>query len=525
MFKEILSKNSGQPWKSWLRLKQIFSNGGKQGIVGVMETRENEEVKCVFKISQYVNHLIEHEYAVMNSLNDLANVCPHFCQTYGMIECKVNPLAHGTANPFNIDGKHSVKKSVLLMEHLSPSTKFYNYLKNPSIPEKQIFSVIKQTLLAIAIAQRKKQFTHYDLHSNNVMITKCSRDLVMVYILDEENQFMIPTHGLYPVIIDFGFAYSKGLENGPCWPTLSHTEVGFMSCTFDPVADPKLFLITTSDEIKAYRNSKNAKKYRNIAKNLYGSLDINLESGWDTDTEHSAPDEIIEFFEEYNIGSSLFENYTHFCVDLIQTLIDLPLTVSSNPDALLELSYIAFLTEFKKIEELIGNQFYCLSVLKGIVDVARGVKREYEVKETRENAIRSFKRGVFEKLDEIAKFCNPKLNYEKLLCSLLNIANCMKTILFKAVDRRMTKKKKWYSKLPLQTPEAISTVIDINIRDPYEFTEQTELLVMNCMTNTCETQPINPEWIEKLNDTHPACRGSELYTLLTQRDVQSEIDE
>ena len=30
---------------------------------------------------------------------------------------------------------------------------------------------------AITLAQKEKQFTHYDLHSNNVMIKKCNKDL------------------------------------------------------------------------------------------------------------------------------------------------------------------------------------------------------------------------------------------------------------------------------------------------------------------------------------------------------------
>ena len=62
-------------------------------------------------------------------------------------------------------------------------------------------------------------------------------------------QHYIPTNGHYPVIIDFGFSYINDMKDGPLWPSMAHTCVGFMSDRFDWVADPKLFLVTVSGEI------------------------------------------------------------------------------------------------------------------------------------------------------------------------------------------------------------------------------------------------------------------------------------
>ena len=55
--------------------------------------------------------------------------------------------------------------------------------------------------------------------------------------------------------IDFGFSFCDDLDNKPLWASLAHTDVGFMTNQFDPVADPKLLLVTMSDELKRYRNS------------------------------------------------------------------------------------------------------------------------------------------------------------------------------------------------------------------------------------------------------------------------------
>jgi hypothetical protein len=143
-------------------------------------------------------------------------------------------------------------------------TKVLNFItiSNPIKLIKIIVFYYKTSFTAIAIAQKEKKFTHYDLHSFNVMIKKCDKDLVFLYKLDDDNQFCVPTLGYYPVIIDFGFSYISDMDDGPLWPSLAHTDVGFMSDRFDWVADPKLFLVTVLDKIKDKRNSKKSKKFK-----------------------------------------------------------------------------------------------------------------------------------------------------------------------------------------------------------------------------------------------------------------------
>ena len=179
--------------------------------------------------------------------------------------------------------------------------------------------------MAIAIAQRKKKFTHYDLHSYNIMMKKCNKDVVFLYVLDEENQFCIPTHGYYPVIIDFGFSYTEDMNDGPAWGSMGHTDVGFMSDRFDPIADPKLFLVTVASEMREKRKNKKSNKFRRIVKNLFGKLNIDWESGWDNAEEKSASDFVTEMLKDHSRQSNLFDNYDHHCVDIIQSLIILPL--------------------------------------------------------------------------------------------------------------------------------------------------------------------------------------------------------
>ena len=46
----------------------------------------------------------------------------------------------------------------------------------------------------------------------------------------------------------------------------------FMSDRFDWVADPKLFLVTVSNEIRYKRKTKISLKLKHIVKNIFGNL-------------------------------------------------------------------------------------------------------------------------------------------------------------------------------------------------------------------------------------------------------------
>ena len=223
-------KNKDKKFHEWLSFDQTFNKPGKQGLVGLLNPIKGDvENKFVFKISQYINYLVQHEYTVMKGLNEIAPYCPHFCKVVGTILCDVDPQCRKSGNPFNITSKYPIEKEVLLTEYVNESSKLSNYIRSKKIHENILYSAIKQVLMGIAIAQKKKQFSHYDLHSYNIMMKKCDENVVFLYVLDEDNQFCIPTHGHYPVIIDFGFSYINNLENGPAWPSMAHTDVGFMS--------------------------------------------------------------------------------------------------------------------------------------------------------------------------------------------------------------------------------------------------------------------------------------------------------
>jgi hypothetical protein len=510
---EYYDKNKDKNFHEWLEFDKTFEKIGKQGLVGLLKCKlSNKDYKFVFKISQYINYLVQHEYTVMKGLNELAPYCPHFCKVIGTLLCQVDPECRKSGNPFETQAKYPIEKEVLLTEYIDDSSKLYNYIRSKKIHENVLYSAIKQVLMAISIAQRKKNFSHYDLHSYNIMMKKCDEDVVFLYVLDEDNQFCVPTYGHYPVIIDFGFSYTKDLENGPCWPSMAHTDVGFMSDRFDPVTDSKLFLITVAEELRNKRNSSKTNKFRRILKNIFGHLKIDWECGWDTVEEKGASDYVTDMLHGYNTDSNIFDKYDHYCMDLIQSLIILPLQEQKYTD--IEISYKAFVKEFVKIEKEIGNPFYNLYILKGIVDVSREVRVDYSLSQSRNHAISYFRQSIYERISRISKYCRPKdIHFEKMLCSLLCLSKNMEGILYDVISSRMKDKKLEYSRMPLQTTEQIYGAIEANIPDKYKFNNKTVVFVMNSIEENCSRLVLNKHECEEINDTHPLSKGSFLYNL------------
>ena len=161
---DYYNKNKEKTFDEWLEFDRTFEKPGKQGLVGLLKPKKsitNIKSKIVFKISQYINYLVQHEYSVMKGLNELSPYCPHFCKVIGTILCEVDSDCRKSGNPFEIRTKHPIEKEVLLTEYVEDSSKLYNYIKSKKIHENVLYSAIKQVLMAIAIAQRKKNFSHY----------------------------------------------------------------------------------------------------------------------------------------------------------------------------------------------------------------------------------------------------------------------------------------------------------------------------------------------------------------------------
>jgi hypothetical protein len=520
-YSELLSsynQNIENNWSDWLSYETTFEKTGKQGLVGLFRI-DKLNTKIVFKLSQYINYLVRHESIIMKGLNALSAYCPHFCKYIGNIECEVNPSIKEQGNPFDINGiTHPITKEVLLCENIDKSHKLYNFIKSSekNLPETILYSSIKQVLLAISMAQQKKKFTHYDLHSFNIMMKKCNKDVVFLYVIDNETQYCVPSNGHYPVIIDFGYSYIEDMEDGPLWATMAHTEAGFMSDRFDWLADPKLFLTTVSREIKEKRKTQKSKILRRLVKNMFMPLKIDWDTGWDNFDDISAVDHITNIIHENSKISKLFNDYEIYCMDILQSLIVLPMEAQDT--SCLSQSYKLFLSEWVKLENCNTSVFYNLCIFKDVVDAARYVRAAYMYPDTRIDAVRTFKNMTHDSINKVTKFCNPKgIDYEKMLCSLLLFARSMEGILYSSISNTMTEKEKQYAKMHINSVDQIYTVVEVNIPDEYVFNDNTTILVLDSTQNSTDIMDLTDKETEEINNILPIYRGTALYDFHKQK--------
>lgn len=467
---------------------------GKHGVVGKCEKNGKE---VVYKISKYLNFIVEHEYKVMKSLEKINPYCPHFCKVLDIEDVKLDINFRKADDPFR-DSKNKFPSKMITMEEIPNSVKFSSFIRNPDVPDEIIFSVIKQLVLAIIFAQRDCKFSHYDLHSSNVLMKKCDFDTVHVYKLDEDNVFAIPTYGYYPVIIDFGFSYVEDVSDDFILSPLNYSNIGYTTNIFDPIADLKVLLVSLTYEISGRRpEGKFTKTFDNIIKNLFHELNIQWDCGWDDYEKTTAIEKISTTLVDFSSSSALFSDVEFWCFDLIQNMIHYPLR--DNPVKDLKKSFKLFIKQFNKLEKDFSNGFYRLYLLKSIVTAAKNNRVEY-ISGDRKEAVRNFKNDLFDEIRQVKKFYNPECDFENLLCGIIIFSQCMEGCLYKECHQRQKYKQNDYQKMTITDVNYMFGIIDYNINLPYKYRKYTDIKIFDRVEkDTIHMKVDNSDYITILN--------------------------
>ena len=488
---------------------------GKQGLTGLLLNKKTN-VKCVFKMSQHIDYLCEHEETVARRLNELK--CPVFSKLLHSEAMSVNPDMKAKT-PFHACND-PIKRHVLFFEYIKGYSMSKIIKSKFDVDLSAILSSIKIILLATRLAYESVKFTHYDLHTSNILMTRCDKEKHLLIELDSENIFSIPTHGWMPKIIDYGFAYVDKVDEGPMYQSLAHTNVGFMSCVSDPFADAKLFLASVSSHALRYRRAKCVVKLRKIVKSVFGKLSMDFDCGWDVNEDESIADQALArltWSNEKKSGaiSNLFDRYDHFAVDLLGSLVVLPLDLDSSPSpgysSDMKNALRVFLKQFSKIENVILSSFSRMQILKVIVDEARAAMPGYYNSSTREQSTCEFTQGVTRKIDNIARFVNVShVNFEKMLCSLLLFARGLESFLAEKLGALLSRKKSEYiSKLGVQNSIEIVGAIELKISSDRAISESSEWLIIKPFTTPSRWKPVVGK-LSALNACHPLVRGTRI---------------
>lgn len=258
------------------RFIKTFESSGVQGIVGLLEHRATGQ-QVIFKLSVEIDRSIEHENQVTLDLNKLKDFCPNFVGNLGCVELPISRTfiyintpedsdyedesgseSENTSEDEEIDeefkkecklfmdDKEYLPTNVLFLEYISPHS-FYDFTKHAD--KSLINSLILGVLCGLSIAQKHCEFTHYDLHIDNILIKECEPEAVFVYKIEDE-VFSIPTYGFYPVIIDMGMSYSKALIGGTMKTSVEHYTKGLQPTVYDKLNDMHHFLLSAMNKLE-----------------------------------------------------------------------------------------------------------------------------------------------------------------------------------------------------------------------------------------------------------------------------------
>jgi hypothetical protein len=290
----------------YLRFKKMCGNKGVQGYVGIMSVRESKELpslksvdnyynNIVFKFSREIDFATEHEAMMLYEMNKLN--CPHFVGYYRLFSGKIDKSFYNKKTILFSDNDY-IPHNILLMEYVETNSKFntldtivrgdsdkierYNIEKMYNFKQHLIVSQLLQTLITLEIGQIYKDFTHYDIHSDNILEVNCEYNSVMIYKYTDNNTIkyqIVPTYGFYVKLIDLGMSYCISSNNKPIYSTMGNYENGAQSGVFDPLNDVHHLIISTFYDIEEYGNKTHISLANNI-RTTFSHVPILIKKGW-----------------------------------------------------------------------------------------------------------------------------------------------------------------------------------------------------------------------------------------------------
>jgi hypothetical protein len=213
----------------------------------------------------------------------------------------------------------------------------------------------------------------------------------------------------------------------------------------------------------------------------------------------------------------LFANNMHHCLEIIQTIVILPLEKQNFRN--IQSLYSVFIREWKHIEDQMLSTPKMLHMLKCVVEAAKAVHGDYILKSTRYEAVRLFRNKVSEDVDSFINYCDLKsVNWEIMLCSLLELGRSMEGVIYiRTADECATQQ---HDKEVLEVDNMLDMYahVDSVVSDGYMYNSNTQLIVVDAVNNTNKVLQLTPECIKRVNKIHCHSRGTYLYDTLIRDD-------
>jgi hypothetical protein len=463
-----------------LQYYRTFNEDTSQGVVGLLRPHRGETQKIfqlnktkwpisatdyffvkddptypiyVFKIPKEVNTLVDHELKVSKDMEELSTYLPHFnriLEVKRSVKCYIPSKRIKIGEKMNPFSQYNCIRDVLIIEYIPSKLTLLKFITTISNFSECTDSLIHQLIIALLIAQQEKNFTHYDLHLENVLLRRCLERTFFWYKFIYEGAIinrLVYTNGYFPVLFDYGFAYSKGLDQTNYNNSLFFTNKGYTPFMFDDVNDFKTLMVRLAHIQNCPQKFKKIANEKFLKSNEL-AFELNKETGWIKSTISSAARIVCNKLEKTikALDPEYKENFVYSeldnIIDLFGILIKLPIDQNNFKTQTLTDVVQIFLTEWNKIDVWFSSVVADdkLNIIKRIFETINELVEEnddkYMTRNQHEAINHSFKLKLFEIFDDFGDFVNVKnLNYGQFLSSILEISNFIEYIVFAEIQR------------------------------------------------------------------------------------------
>ena len=221
------------------RIKKIITKSIvlARGAAGVAFESKFDGVKdaIVVKSSHGQDDLVR-EMFIGATLNKLRESIPNFSYVYGGFTCGRAKIVKDKAELC----KKTKKIDYVIYENITNSARYIDYVKNN--PPIDVLSMYIQCLFALDVAHREYDFTHYDLHSGNLLVRNPKEEYIIPYKDKDGKIEYIKSKGI-ATFIDYGSSHI--LLNGEHYG-YNFLQYSVLANTSFPMYDAhKLLLYTT----------------------------------------------------------------------------------------------------------------------------------------------------------------------------------------------------------------------------------------------------------------------------------------
>jgi serine/threonine protein kinase len=180
--------------------------------------------------------LIREYFMGASLLNTIRNTIPTIVYTIGAFSC---PIEWKNNSFQNTDSEN-----IYIMYEKIGGESVRALLQSAKLTFKDWLILFTQLLITLEVAQRQAGFTHFDLHTENVMV----RNLVSPYnVMLDQDTYSVTKSALSPVIIDFGHACVD--YAGDFIASFEHPNHGMLAFTV-PGYDMYKFLVSSLNSAK-----------------------------------------------------------------------------------------------------------------------------------------------------------------------------------------------------------------------------------------------------------------------------------